>query len=244
MQKLICIVLVLATLLSCGTILGFAEESSNTFGGALEYDPDVAAAAAQELTPEEGELLKEKFAIMEQVKSEKVLTRAITWSHLPGTFPLYPQTTSYNCGPACVQSTIHYIQGSAPSQATIAAACKTTTNGTYLVDMVACLNSYQSKNKYVEMYQQDKSTMEACLYSAVHHFQVPAIIGFKCRQNDGWLYDSDGHNTCINAARDDRAYFQLADPLIGYLDLTQHYYQKSSSALYAAYSSINAGFTW
>lgn len=244
MKKLICIVLVAATLLSCGTILSFAEESSNTFGGALEYDPDVAAAAAQELTPEEEELLKEKFAIMEQVKSEKVLTRATTWSELPGTFTLYAQTTSYNCGPACVQSAIHYIQGSAPSQATIATACKTTTNGTRLANMIPCLNSYQSKNKYVGMYQQDKTTMESCLYSAVHHFQVPAIVGFKCRQDDGWMYNSDGHFVCINAARDDRAYFQLADPLSGYLGLPQYYYQKSSDVLYAAYNAVNIGFAW
>lgn len=244
MKKLICIVLVVATLLSCGTILSFAEESSNTFGGALEYDPDVAAAATQELTPEEEELLEEKFAIMEQVKSEKVLTRATTWSELPGLFTLHHQTTSYNCGPACVQSAIHYIQGSAPSQATIAAACKTTTNGTYLADMVACLNSYQSENKYAAFYLQDKTSMESCLYSAIHHLQVPAIIGFSCSTSSGWQYNSTGHFACINAARDDRAYFQLADPLIGYLNLTQHYYQKSSSALYTAYSSVNIGFTW
>lgn len=239
MKKLLSVILSFVMLFSFCLCVN-AQSSNASLNGALEYDETICGPTSAE----DMEVINKKMELVKLVEAEKPTTRATTWSHLPGTFTLYYQTTNYNCGPACVQSTIKYINGSAPAQSTVATGCKTTTNGTYLSNMVTYLNSKQTENKYVSMYQEDSSTFASCLYSAVHYLEVPAIVGFACSTSDGWAYNSNGHFTCINAARDDRGAYQLADPLIGYLGGTTHFYQKSTADLYSAYDSVNIGFSW
>lgn len=239
MKKLLAIIFTIM-MLSSFCLSANAAPHFSGLTGALEYNEDICGPVSRE----EIVALNEKMSLLETIEKEQPATRATTWSHLPGTFTLYFQTTNYNCGPACVQSTIKYINGSAPAQSTVATGCKTTTNGTYLSDMVAYLNSKQTENRYVSVYQEDNSTFSSCLYSAVHYLEVPAIVGFACSTSDGWAYNSGGHFTCINAARDDKGAFQLADPLIGYLGGSTHFYQKSITDLYEAYDSVNIGFSW
>lgn len=239
MKKIFALILAVVMLASFGVVANAEEPTGLT--GALEYN---SAIDNTELTADELQKVEEKLAVLEQIEQEQVSTWATTWSHLPGTFTLYYQTTNYNCGPACVQSTIKYINGSAPNQSTVASGCKTTTNGTYLSNMVTYLNKQQSENQYISVYNETKSSFAGALYSAVSYYEVPAIVGFACSTSDGWAYNSNGHFTCINAARDDKGAFQLADPLIGYLGLTTHFYQKSINDLYEAYDSVNVGFCW
>lgn len=244
MKKLFSIIVCIVMILSFSNAVN-AEEVSININGMLEYNESISSQNSK-LSPEDVEKINKKYAILQHYMQNQNISRATTWTHLPGTFYLYYQTTNYNCGPACVQSAIKYINGTAPSQSTVATGCGTTTNGSYLSNMVTYLNSMQNKNNYVDLYQEGRDTFKFCLYSTIHDVKVPAIVGFGCSKNDGWLYNSNGHVVCINAARDDYEAFQLADPLTGYLGFPDSYafYQKSTTELYNAYSSVNVGFAW
>lgn len=50
------------------------------------------------------------------------------------------QENGYYCGPATVQQTLKRINGSAPSQSTIASGIGTTTAGSNLASMVSYIN--------------------------------------------------------------------------------------------------------
>lgn len=178
---------------------------------------------------------------------ENVETRA-SWFYLNDTFYVYNQTTSYNCGPACVQAAIYYLKGSTPSQSSIASGCGTTSSGTYLSNMKTYINEHQSVRKYYTKYNAASSVMTSALYSAVVVYDVPAVIGLSFSSSDGWLYSSGGHFMTVYGTKSDRTSFALGDPWIGYSGsgLTDHswFYTKSASTIYDAYRNTNIGLMY
>jgi len=112
---------------------------------------------------------------------------------------------------------LRYLNGSAPTQDTIAVGCKTTsTAGTYISDMVTYINSMQSKNRYTSKYQANSTNMSSYLYSGIVSYGAPPIIGMAFSSSNGWLYSSGGHFMSVYGAKSDKSEFALADPWIGY----------------------------
>lgn len=241
MKKLLPVLL--SVLLIASFSISVSASGTQSYTGALEYDETVANAN-RNLTDEEIQKLNEKLAMQFQTSETQNVTRETTWVDVPGTFVLYFQTTSYNCGPACVQSAINYLSESDLSQSTVAEGCQTTTNGTYLSNMVPYLNDHQNQNLYVEAYNKTQSVFADNLFRAIDYYDSPGIVGFACTEGGVWQYSTDGHFVCINSARSDQGAFQLADPLIGYLGLSVHFYRMPVADLYNAYNSVNIGYCW
>lgn len=241
MKKHLCIVMIIVIILNCLTINVFADSGSDIYKGVLERDPSLGDRY-DELSDAQKEKYNEKKAILEAIRSQPV-TYSNTWESLD-TFTIYTQLFNYYCGPACVKSTLNYINGSAPSQITIAIGCNTTTSGTYMSDMVEYMNSKQDAVYYIDEYGAAKVDFGNCLYADIAYYGVPSIVGFACRMEDGWQYNSNGHVCCVVAVRSDRGEVILADPFIGYIGGSEVAYYRTLDKLYAAYSSANCGYCW
>lgn len=221
----------------------YAVNESN-FQGALERkENDINSNAV--LSEQQRNILEEKHRLFSEFEKSTISTRGSsnTWSTL-GTFTIYIQETNYYCGPACVKSVLNFINGSSPLQFIVALGCNTTTSGTYLADMISYLNSKQTVNVYEGAYQETQTKLARYLYFDINTRGIPCIIGFACSTENGWQYSSNGHFSCVVAARDDRGAFILADPLPGYLGYGVGGYVKTIDELFYAYNSVNIGFCW
>ncbi|RFZ78130.1 hypothetical protein DS742_14675 [Lacrimispora amygdalina] len=179
--------------------------------------------------------------------SESLSRQASTsWKYLNG-YTVYSQITNYNCGPACVQAALNYL-GVSRNQSDIARGCRTTTNGSYIADMVTYINGQQTRNKYVGKYNQSSSEMSRLLYSGVSTSNAAPIIGLTFSTSDGWLYSTNGHFMSVYGAKSDKSAFALGDPWIGYsgsgLGGESWTYTKSAATLYKAYNKVNIGLMY
>lgn len=172
---------------------------------------------------------------------ETKVARATTWTHLPNTFYCYQQINNSYCVAASIQADMRYLTGSTDDQETIAKDAGITTSGGTLDDAKTYLNANQKKNDYVIRDSNTSlSTMKSNLYSAISTYKAPAMLGIAVSSSDGWAYDTGGHALNVNAARDDQAYFQMADPLIKYLNPNNNpFYSMSASAVYKGISAVN-----
>lgn len=229
----------------------FAVEftGSKGFTGALSHDDFLA----QRIVPQQevltaAQLAKraEKMAYSASLQSSSpdgTSKAVVTWDYLNNYFAVYGQIYSNYCGPASVKSSLMYLNGSSPTQDQIASGCGTTSNGTYLANMVTYMNNRLTTTYYTPQYRATKSAMQNYLWSGIQ-YDDPPIIGFACSTSQGWRYNSGGHFVLVNGARTDREEFNLADPGILYLGLTGSFYDKSASDLYTAYNSVNIGLCW
>ena len=177
---------------------------------------------------EPAELLEDPVVSSEKVYTEEQLetmrqlnlasssnsTRA-TWTYLPG-YIVYNQTDRYNCGPACIQAALKYINGSTPNQASIASSCGTDSSGTDMGVITRYLNAYQNRNNYYLELWAGSGTLGTILYEGVAVINAPPIIGLSFSSNEGWYYSTSEHVMSVYGARDDWGRFALADPWIGY----------------------------
>lgn len=181
------------------------------------------------------------------ITTESTVMPRATWTYLSG-YAIYNQTTSYNCGPAAVQAALKYLNGDTPTQAEIAKGCGTTsTEGTYLSDMLKYINEEQSENTYVSKYQATETKMKDYLYSGVVTYDAPPIIGLAFSENDGWQYSSGGHFVSAYGAKSDKSEFKLGDPWIGYNDLGTDKpwgYIQPADRIFKAYNSVNIGLMY
>lgn len=255
MKKSISFLLAFVMLFSFSTV-AFASESNTNDGfqeaGTVYVGVETRSVDSADeplgARPATAEDIAESNALLDKpVASESAVTPRASWTYLSG-YLVYNQTTSYNCGPAAVQAALRYLNGSTPTQATIAEGCKTTTAGTYLSDMLTYINSEQSENTYVSKYQASSTNMKNYLYSGVVTYDAPPIIGMAFSSSDGWLYSSGGHVMSVYGAMSDKSAFALADPWIGYSNsgLTDNSwsYSKSATDIFNAYDSVNIGLMY
>lgn len=232
MKKIFAIILVISIVLGIATINVSADGNTNT--GIIPYDESQEIPI--EYTEEQLLNLEEKHRLLEAM-DENVSTYSLTWSFLEP-FTLYSQINNHYCAPACVQSVLKYINGSAPSQITIASGCNTTSNGTTMPNMINYLNTKQTANVYEGFYVHDQTRLARYLYFDIHNRGIPSIISFACSTDQGWLYDSNGHVSCVVSARDDRGAFVIADPLVGYLGYEEIAYIKTIGELYEVFTGL------
>lgn len=255
MRKSISFVLAVAMLFSLNTV-AFASESKESDGfqeaGTVYVEVETrsvdSAATPSGALPATAENIAESNLMQDKpVNSESTVMPRASWTYLSG-YLVYNQTTSYNCGPAAVQAALRYLNGSTPTQATIAESCGTTTSGTYLADMLTYINDEQDENTYISKYQANSTNMKNCLYSGVVTYDAPPIIGMAFSSNDGWLYSSGGHFMSVYGAMSDKSEFALADPWIGYsnsgLSGNSWSYSKSATDIFNAYNSVNIGLMY
>lgn len=212
--------------------LSLSSDSLSAPKGALPARPNDKSGAKSK----QADILNESLS----------LRAAASWNYLSG-YTVYNQKTSYNCGPATVQAALNYL-GYNPDQSEIAKGCKTTTNGSYIADMVSYINRQQSKYKYTGRYNESSSGMSQILYSGIANAKAAPIIGLTFSSSDGWLYSTNGHFMSVYGAKSDRSSFALADPWIGYsgsgLNGQSWTYTKSTSTIYKAYNKVNIGLMY
>lgn len=170
-----------------------------------------------------------------------------SWTYLPG-YIVYSQANKDNCGPACVQAALKYINGSAPDQSAVAGSCGTNSNGTHLGNMQAYLNGSQSRNEYAFVHQTGIGDMGCKLYRGVAVLDAPPIIGLSFSVSEGWYYTTSRHFMSVYGARSDYERFALADPYVGYaqsqLPGVGWSYAMSGTQVFNAYDEANMGFIY
>jgi predicted double-glycine peptidase len=253
MKKLLLMSLTLTMLLST-SIVSFANEG-NSKKEIIEAKTVYVGGESRPLSIKSAQAPKGALPARPQDKSgfkkeeivhESKALQAVSWNYLSG-YTVYNQLTSYNCGPATVQAALKHL-GYTPSQSDIARGCKTTTNGSYIADMVSYINRQQSKYRYTGRYNESSSEMSRLLYSGVTNSNVAPIVGMTFSTSDGWLYSTNGHFMSVYGAKSDKSSFALADPWIGYsgsgLNGQSSTYTKSTSTIYKAYNKVNIGLMY
>ncbi len=170
-----------------------------------------------------------------------------SWTYLPG-YIVYSQANEDNCGPACVQAVLKYINGSAPDQSAVAGACGTNSNGTLLENMQAYLNGSQTRTIYHFDQNFGIGVFTYRLYMGVAVVDAPPIVGLSFSEEDGWYYTTSSHFMSVYGARDDYERFALADPYVGYaqseLPGVGWSYAMSGTQVFNAYDEANMGFIY
>ena len=215
--------LILAIMVMFGTF----TVSASTIGGANDslarpgingslYFPE-NQAYPENYSPADILRTQEKLAKTELLAEETYLTRATDYISIPGTFTMFQQQNDWYCVPASVRSVLYYINGSAPSQGSIANAIGTHDYiGTNVMNTTSYLNQQQTENWYVSRSSVTQSTMYSSLRVAIVSSQVPALIGATSPRSNGFLpYETDGHCVVANAIKNDNTYVQCGDPLGG-----------------------------
>ena len=138
------------------------------------------------------------------------------------------------------------ITGITYSEEAIALGCATSTSeGTYVSDMVAYINEEQDHNYYLAQYNESKENMLSDLYDCIVYYDSCPIIGVKERTTAGWYYNLNAHFVIAYAVYSEMDSFLLTDPWIGYLgDSYSKALVVSVDNLYTAYNSVNIGYMW
>ena len=187
-----------------------------------------------------------------------------TWTNLGG-FQVYNQATQYNCGPACVQAVLAFLDAPGRSQDIIAAGCETVqatvdnigfAAGTHIERMAAYVNgeflynsTYDGRGYYI-VQQATIGTMKSCITTGIVNDGMPSIIGLSFREEDGWDYNAVyGHFLTVHSAKSDQSTFGLGDPWIGYstdpnLADAPWSYTKDAVTIHDAYSARNVGLMY
>lgn len=182
--------------------------------------PSIEEQLAQ-MTPEQRQQYQEKVEaskrMAEQLKQRAGSPRANDMKVLPG-FVTYDQEQKNYCVPATVYGALRYINGSSPSQSSIAKTLKTNSSGTdFNDDILVYLNNKQTRIPYAlctqtwteQMASDLKTTMD--IYNAVPIFCAYAM--------EDWYYTIPGtdpvHAVNVIGSTSDGRQFKISDPYSG-----------------------------
>lgn len=208
-------------------------------------DSSVMSSGAREATEEQMQQAAANEKNLVEETDEGGIMPLATWYSLSMTY--YGQETNMSCGPACVRMVLKNLTGTSYSEETIRDNTNySSTDGTYLSDLVSYLNSEQSKIKYGTHYKKWKSTMKNNLYTSIATNSAPAIVGVRSSASDGFPYSgTGGHFVTVYAITSDKASEMLCDPWAGYVNEDDNrWYEISSDDLYDGYHDINCGYAY
>lgn len=160
-----------------------------------------------------------------------------TYTMLPGGYTCYAQEQPGYCVAATCQAMMKYLTGTKYNQSVLANAMSIDPQqGGNFDNLRTYLNANQSKNTYIARKSNASlETMQNNLYAAIATYKAPAALRIVCTTTGGWPYNSNGHALSVSSARDDKATFVLADPLIGYLTPgASGFYEMSASRIHTA----------
>lgn len=206
----------------CNTAFSVCAVSDlqTSYNGEIVLTDDENEAYFNSLSIEEQEKIKEKihkalniknksnFALknnLDSVKASKI--------SIPGNFSICHQENDYYCVPACVRSMLMYINGSSPSQSSIASSLGTTSDGTNPTTIAPYLNSRQNNCYYVYYASPTQSYLCDFLYFTIAYEKCPASIGISGATASNWCYEASSHSLVVDAIYDDYSYIQVSDPL-------------------------------
>lgn len=178
------------------------------------------------LSEQQKNMIKEKFAFHKELvetikskeKSKKDSVSTLTTNNPSGTIsvPYFKQETNYWCGPATTKQSIHFINASSSSQATIAQAIGTTTAGSDLLSQVNYLNKNQSRNAYMIVNSPSEALIKSIAEYAVRK-PAPAIGRLKIAKGGNWAYSSAGHFLNVSGYSSYGSSIRVTDPYIGWI---------------------------
>lgn len=146
MKKIL--VTILLGAISISSFNTFIAKANTVISEDVSVESVIGDGEKIELTPEEIRRSEEKIKLAEEfMANNNVRARKV---NSVGTFM---QTTGYNCGPATARNIIHgYVYnhgGTVPSEATLARALGTTTNGTnFGTTWISVMDKYVPGNRY------------------------------------------------------------------------------------------------
>lgn len=162
---------------------------------------------------------QEKNAKVEKLniyRIDKAISRSTSKSSAKLNVWVATQQNDYYCGPATVQQTLTYTNGSSASQDTIASAIGTTKAGSALSNMVSYVNDHINDGSHVGYdiisdpnVAQIQSTIEyAC------NIGHPIMCRLKFSKGGDWAYSTNGHFMNANGYKDYGEYIYVTDPNI------------------------------
>ena len=216
-----------------------AETAKNSgTDGLIVDDGSAYKAYVNSLSKEDNAKLAKKkaaFARFEKQESKKGDLKVLgaTKLTIPGTFTLYHQNKWYYCAPACVQSVLKYINGSAPSQDTIAKGLGTSESagGTSMSKIAGYLNDKQSDCWYVLSSNPSQTSMCNAINYTITKEKDPCIMGIVDRYANYWHYATYGHAIIANGIMSDKSEIQISDPDWNKDKGYEPFYMKKSSTV-------------
>lgn len=164
--------------------------------------------------------------MMEKVNQMMPYSLNATKLSIPGTFTIYQQQTDTYCCPACIESTLMYINGSSPSQSSI--------NSSINMDFTRItnyVNNRQSRSPYIYLSSPTQSQLTACIKTSIN-VAIPTFLRIAETSTPIWYYDTDGHCVLSNAIYDDNSKIQIADPLGERGSGCPYFYEKNASTVH------------
>lgn len=237
MKKALSIFLVIIMLLSM-SVTAFAAENhigtaqastGNKISGELVLTDQQNAEYLASLSEVELQKIAEKEKAATQIV-RNTMTRSGSLITVPNTYTMYQQETDNYCIPATVKSILMYINGTSPSQSTIAET--TGTDPTKIPDYLndrqdECYYIYTAKSKF------DQEGMCSRLYSTIVNNDVPASMGISGTTASNWYYVTNGHSLAVFGIYDDYSYIRFGDPLGDRVAGCPYFYSKSASLSYS-----------
>lgn len=179
------------------------------------------ALADPDLTPEQKEQLKEKWAFTDQLSEGGFpSTRAGSTAIL--NVDAVMQEDKTKCAPATVQQILKYIKKAdsaqaVPSQTTIQ---NTVGRGPAMQTVLNYLNKMQSRNAYIRRLVSDEADLLKCIRVMYDTINAPIIFTLASYDTVYWPYKTDGHYTNLvgysNPNRDNpdpsRNSYYIVDP--------------------------------
>lgn len=184
--------------------------------------PSIEEQLAQ-MTPEQRQQYQEKVEaskrMAEQLKQRAGSPRANDMKVLPG-FVTYDQEQKNYCVPATVYGALRYINGSSPSQSSIAKTLKTNSSGTdFNDDILVYLNNKQTRIPYALCTQTWTEQMASDLKTTLDVYNAVPIFCARITTADKWIYEIQSndpiHVVNVIGSTSDGRQFKISDPYSG-----------------------------
>lgn len=231
-NKAMCLILATCLMLT-GSVTAFAGGPDDNggiifVGGVIPEDPISTAQQILQIREEPSYTTVQKDTLVNELMGHKsgvnkrsARTAAMT---LPN-FPYYYQQSGYWCIPATVQMTLKYVNGSSPSQSSLADSMGVDiSSGVPLSEAVPFLNNEQSRAGYTQIWPGSVSAMRDDFYAIMKNENAPAIISTKFSTDEGYPYDMNYHHAlCVTGQKADGESFRLHDPILN-ANVPESYY--------------------
>jgi Peptidase C39 family. len=251
MKKVICLIIVLASLLSFASAATAdipMTTSPSIDASSLNRGTWISVQAAQggmqsadEGTRQYWDNLAPRDIVEEESRNT---TRAIsaTWTQVTTTY--YSQQQTYSCGAACGRMMLKQLTGVTYPEATIINETGTTSSGATVDAIIDYINTQQSSHYYYCNFSVTKNGLKTNVYNAIATYGVIALVGIQETVAAGWPFALNSHGVVAHSVLSDKSAFGLCDPWAGYVSQMSYYnYDVSDTMLYNAYiSSVGHGF--
>lgn len=178
--------------------------------------PSIEEQLAQ-MTPEQRQQYQEKVEaskrMAEQLKQRAGSPRANDMKVLPG-FVTYDQEQKNYCVPATVYGALRYINGSSPSQSSIAGTLGTTSAGTdFDEDVLVYLGKHQTRTSYALATGGWKELTASQLKTSLDVYKAVPLFCAQVTTRNEWQYDlPSNHVVNIIGSTGDGEEFMISDP--------------------------------